>query len=158
MTGTIYTIGHGSDGFDHFVDRLRPHGVTTIADVRSQPTSRHAKDFRKRDLERAAASLGLGYRWLGHSLGGRPDDPALLTGEGEPDWRAITEGDEFRSGIIELLGLTHTGTVVVMCSEVDPRWCHRSTVIAPALEAAGHVVVDILGDGVTSPHQATLGD
>jgi uncharacterized protein (DUF488 family) len=159
MTGAtrIYTIGHGNDSFDEFLDRITPAGVTMVVDVRSHPTSRHAPEFVKRELEAAAAEAGIGYRWLGSSLGGRPDDDSLYDGAALPDWDRIRATDRFRGGLTELLGLSRTSSVVIMCAEIDPRHCHRSLLIAPELVAAGLDVVDILGDGSISPHQPPLG-
>ncbi len=154
---TIYTIGHGSDSFDAFRERLAKHGVTTIVDVRSHPVSRHAPDFDKHTLEEETASAGLAYRWLGAPLGGRPGDPELYDDDGEVRWQDLAASASFSGGIEQLVGLARTGTIAVMCSEVDPRWCHRSRVIAPALEAAGFVVLDIHGDGGAAPHQPPLG-
>jgi uncharacterized protein (DUF488 family) len=153
---TIFTIGHGTDTFDDLVGRITPHGVTTIVDVRSQPASRHAPDFTKRALERAAASVGLGYRWLGGSLGGRPEDDALYGETGLPDWEQIRATTTFRGGLAELIGLSHTSSIVIMCAELDPRHCHRTLLIGPELVASGFTVVDILGDGSAAPHQPPL--
>lgn len=152
---TMFTIGHGSDSFDEFLERITRHGVTTVVDVRSHPTSRHAPDFRKRVLERVAAAAGVGYRWLGSSLGGRPDDPSLLT-DGDPDWGRMASTPAFTQGIAELIGLSRTSAVAIMCSELDPRGCHRSLLIAPELVSAGFTVLDILGDGNVAPHQTPL--
>jgi uncharacterized protein (DUF488 family) len=154
---TVYTIGHGSESFDAFLDRLQPHRVTTIADVRSHPVSRHAPDFAKRALEEATASAGIGYRWLGGELGGRPQDRGLYDAAGGVRWDDLAATAGFANGVGQLVGLARTSTIVVMCSEVDPRRCHRSLIISPALLDAGLDVLDILGDGTVAPHQPTLG-
>lgn len=153
----VYTIGHGSDSFDALIDRLRPHGVTTIADVRSHPVSRHAPDFTKRALEEATAAAGIAYRWLGAELGGRPADRGLYDAAGGVRWDDLAATPGFVGGVIQLVGLAQTSTIAVMCSEVDPRRCHRSLIISPALLAAGLEVLDILGDGTLAPHQPALG-
>lgn len=154
---TIFTIGHGSDSFDAFLARLTPHGVTMVVDVRSHPVSRHAPEFDKRTLEEEAASAGLGYRWLGSSLGGRPDDPTLYDATGAVRWDAVAETAQFAGGITEVLGLARTSTLAIMCAELDPRRCHRSMVVAPHLVEVGYTVVDILADGGTAPYQPPLG-
>ena len=153
---TIYTIGHGTDTFDEFVRRITPHGVTTIVDVRSHPTSRHAPEFAKQELESAAASVGIGYRWLGSSLGGRPDDDTLYDDSGIPEWVRIRSTARFGGGFAELVGLSKTSIVAIMCAELDPRRCHRTLLIGPELMASGITVVDILGDGSAAPHQSPL--
>lgn len=152
----IYTIGHGSDSFDAFLERLAPHGVSTVVDVRSHPVSRHAPDFDKPTLVEEAASAGLGYRWLGAELGGRPRDPQLYDPSGEVRWQELASSTTFAGGIEQLVGLARSSTIVVMCSELEPRFCHRSHVVAPALEAAGYSILDILADGSATPHQPPL--
>ena len=152
----IFTIGHGDRPFGDLERRIRDHRIQTIVDVRSTPYSRHAPEFAKSELEAIAAEAGLGYRWMGEALGGRPTDPALLV-DGLPDAARVTTGAVFRSGIEELLGLAQTSRVVVLCSEVDPTHCHRTTWIAPALEEAGARVWHIDADGSADVHQPELG-
>lgn len=152
----IYTIGHGSDSFDAFLERLDPHGVTTVVDVRSDPVSRHAPDFDKRTLEEETAAAGVAYRWLGAALGGRPRDPELYNEAGEVRWDDLAASASFAGGIEQLIGLARSSTIAVMCSELDPRRCHRTRVIAPALATAGFVVLDIHDDGSVAPHQPPL--
>lgn len=152
----IFTIGHGDQTFGDLDRRMAQHRIQAIVDVRSIPYSKHAPEFTKSELEAIAAEAGLGYRWLGDHLGGRPTDPALLT-NGEPDASKVTAGAHFRAGIEELLGVAQTSRVVVLCSEVDPRHCHRTTWIAPALQDAGAHVWHIDADGAADAHQSDLG-
>ncbi len=116
------------------------HGVGTIVDVRSQPFSKHAPEFTKPDLAQAAASAGLGYRWLGDRLGGRPHPGSA----------------QLASGLREIDGLAASSTVALLCAEVDPLKCHRNATLAPALVAAGYEVMHILGDGGVTPYQEQL--
>ena len=153
---TIFTIGHGDASFGDLERRIMRHRIQAIVDVRSIPYSKHAPDFAKAELEAIAAEAGLGYRWLGDHLGGRPTDVELLT-DGKPDVAKITAGAHFRAGIEELLGVAATSRVVVLCSELDPRHCHRTAWIAPALEDAGAHVWHIDADGAADAHQPDLG-
>ncbi|MDJ0959975.1 MAG: DUF488 domain-containing protein [Acidimicrobiia bacterium] len=153
---TIYTIGHGDQSFGELEQRIAPHRIQAIVDVRSIPYSRHAPEFTKAELEAIAAEAGLGYRWLGDHLGGRPTDPELLT-DGVPDMDKVVASSHFRAGIEELLGVAQTSRVVVLCSELDPRHCHRTTWIAQKLEDAGAHVWHIDADGAADRHQPNLG-
>jgi len=152
----VFTIGHGDRSFGDLERRLAPHRIQAIVDVRSVPYSRHAPEFSKSELEAITAEAGFGYRWLGDHLGGRPDDTELLT-DGEPDADKVTASPDFLAGIEELLAIARSSRVAVLCSEVDHRNCHRTSWIAPALEAAGVRVWHIDGDGQRDAHQPDLG-
>ena len=62
----------------------------------------------------------------------------------------------FRAALEELIGIAHAARTVVVCAETVPDDCHRSRLIAPALETRGFDVIHILGDGSTRPHQHQL--
>lgn len=151
----IFTVGHGSEDFPTLAARLAPYDIGMIVDVRSVPYSRHAPDFTKDELSHLAAEFNLGYRWLGDRLGGRPSDPALQR-EGQTDWDALEHSDGFAAGVTELEGLSQITVVAVLCSEVDPAYCHRSTLLAGVLEQHGHPVLHVLADGSAARHQPTL--
>ena len=136
----LWTIGHGAQDFDAVANALSRHGVQMIVDVRSQPYSRRSPEFTKAELEEAAASAGLGYRWLGNKLGGKP--PAA-----EADLQA---------GLDELTGLCASSRVVLLCAEIEPLHCHRDAILAPAMEQRGYEVIHILSDGSAAPHQDHL--
>ncbi|RPI21766.1 MAG: DUF488 family protein [Actinobacteria bacterium] len=62
----------------------------------------------------------------------------------------------FQGGIEELIAVARSTPTVLLCAEADPTGCHRSTLIAPALEERGFVVEHILGDGSIVRHQSSL--
>ncbi len=152
----IYTIGHGDASFTAIAALLERHLVQTLVDVRSQPYSRHAPDFNKGPLADLAAAAGLGYRWMGDRLGGRPTDPDLLDPAGAPDWLRVAESPSYRGAIAELIELGRGGRTAILCAERDPRHCHRTLLLAPTLAAAGASVCHILSDGALEPHHPTL--
>jgi uncharacterized protein (DUF488 family) len=156
MSTTVFTIGHGRATFANVAGVLRRHKVATIVDVRSKPYSQHAPDFTKDELTALATASGLAYRWMGDSLGGRPDDPELFTAEGEPDYRRMAGSARFQAGIVNLTALADSGAVAILCSEERPEICHRSLLIAPALIALGYNVVHLRHDGSAEPHQDPL--
>lgn len=153
---TIHTIGHGLAGFGRVAAVLEQHGVATIVDVRSQPFSRHAPEFSRRVLEELAAAAGLGYRWMGDHLGGRPDDLALLLADGTPDYEAIRRSPGFRAALVHLAAIAADAGVALLCAEERPERCHRALLIAPALEEMGLRVVHLLHDGTALAHQPPL--
>ena len=137
---TIYTIGHGSGAFPSLEARIRLYGITTIVDVRRADRMVPEGDFSAMELEAIAAEAGIGYRWLGNTMGGSPSTPV----------------ESVSAGIDELAGLVETSNVALLCVEPDPRGCHRSRVLAPLLTDRGYRVVHVLEDGTTALHQDEL--
>ena len=152
----IFTIGHGSGTYSDLERRLAPHRIHTIVDVRSHPTSRRAPDFRKEALEVHASASGYAYRWMGRALGGKPADPKLRTPDGDPDYVAMAQDARFRSALEELDALAADSHAVLLCAETEAARCHRSLLIAPALEERGYRVMHIDGEGTSRPHQPSL--
>jgi uncharacterized protein (DUF488 family) len=141
----VWTIGHGAGSFTDLEQRISPLGISMIVDVRSQPFSRHAPDFTRRRLELRCDEAEIGYRWLGSTLGGKPEQ-----GPAGP------ERPGFDASIDELLELAASTPTVILCAELEPDACHRSTIIGAALNERGIEVTHILGDGSTRPHEPPL--
>jgi uncharacterized protein (DUF488 family) len=149
---TIYTIGHSDHETETFIALLVRHDITTLVDVRSQPYSRWVPQANRETLARALQAAGLTYRFMGDSLGGRPDDPALYDGgpeAGPPDYERVAATPHFQEGIRELLRLARSATVAIMCSEGDYHRCHRHLLITPELLARDARVLHIQPDGET---------
>jgi uncharacterized protein (DUF488 family) len=157
MPPTIFTIGHGRAAFAALAQVLASHGAATIVDVRSHPHSRHAPEFSRPALDELAAAHGFGYRWMGEGLGGKPADPTLWHPDGSLDKAALRLSPRFCAALAEAGALARGGRVVLLCAEEYPGHCHRSRVIAPALEEAGFQVVHLLHDGTALAHQGSLG-
>jgi uncharacterized protein (DUF488 family) len=153
----FFTVGHGTTEFADVARVLDLHGVATIVDIRSEPWSRRAPDFSRRRLEGLAAASGFGYRWLGDALGGRPSRPTVVGEDEAPDPAREAPPPAFRDALFVLEELAAGGRVVLLCAEASPAWCHRTTLVAPALVDRGHEVVHLLHDGTALPHHPTLG-
>jgi uncharacterized protein (DUF488 family) len=145
---TIYTIGHSNLAFEEFARLLQANGIKLVVDVRSVPYSRHSPQFNREGLQEALARLGIGYRYLGDSLGGRPDDPACYNGD-KPDYDRIARQGAYRSGIEELIQVAEELPTAIMCSEEDPSHCHRHLLITRTLlnEREDIEVIHIRRDG-----------
>lgn len=155
---TVYTIGHSNRPVGHLIDRLRRHGVKVLVDVRSKPFSRHNPQFNRHDVAEALRLAGIPYVWLGHSLGGVPDDPKLRT-RGSPDYAKIRASQTYQDGLADLADLA-TGLespmtpLALMCSEQDPAGCHRRRLVGVGLIERGYELVHIMGDGeLCTEHQ-----
>jgi uncharacterized protein (DUF488 family) len=159
----IYTIGHSNLPFDTFLAALASHGITILADVRTRPFSRFPR-FNRASLERSLGEAGIAYVFFGDSLGGRPSDPSCYRGGVLPerkedvprliDYAAVASRPWFQDGLMELVSLSDSGRVAIMCSEGDPNQCHRQHLIAQALfdrVPILHIIVDKSGMASTVP-------
>ena len=144
MAPTIYTIGHSNLSIDRFLELLDDHGIRLIVDVRSAPYSRFAPHFNRADLEHALSLHQIEYRYAGDFLGGRPADPELYREGTIPNERhdflqavnyeKVAQTPAFRRGLDRLIELAESSTVAVLCSEENPRECHRHFLIEQNLE------------------------
>jgi len=147
---TLHTIGHSTHPADVFTDLLRSHEIVTLADVRSQPHSRHNPQFDRDALVACLAGVGIGYAHL-PALGGlrrpRPDSVNLgLRGAAFRGYADHMQTDEFRRGLERLEALAGTTATAVMCAEAEPSRCHRG-LLSDALLVRGWRVVHILPAG-----------
>lgn len=168
----LYTIGHSDRTLEVLVDDLRRCGVRMLVDVRSAPYSRYVPQFNRELIEPFLRDHGLEYRYAGETLGGRPKDESVYRDGALPaedharsdyldivQYDAIMAREWYQRGITRLLQLmsqqaAQNEYVAVMCSEGNPRECHRHHLIArslidPAVRIIGTSldVAHILRDG-----------
>jgi uncharacterized protein (DUF488 family) len=143
----VYTIGHSNHPIDVFLDLLARHRVQGLADVRSVPHSRFARQYNRRSLERALDEAGIRYLYLGAELGGRPEEAELRDELGHVRYDLVAAAPRFSEGLARLGQAATAARVAVMCSEEDPTRCHRRLLLAPALVARGVEVRHIRKDG-----------
>jgi uncharacterized protein (DUF488 family) len=143
----LFTIGHSNMTMEQLLELLVRHEVEVLVDVRTAPYSRYCPQFNQRELRQALAAAGLGYRFAGHTLGGKPMDEALRGEDGTPDYDKIAATPAYEGGLRELVALAGEQRVAIMCSEADPAHCHREKLIARSLRARGVEVTHILPNG-----------
>jgi uncharacterized protein (DUF488 family) len=147
----VLTIGHGNQEGAAFVSLLRQHGVATLVDMRSAPYSRYVPNFSQGALRWLVDDAGVRYLWAGDLLGGRPTDPVCyrdgIVRPGNVDYEVVARQPWYQEGIVQLLTVAQGGATAMMCSEEDPRRCHRHRLIEPSLRERGVTVVHIRGDG-----------
>lgn len=153
MPATIYSIGHSNHPIERFIALLRGAGVDAVLDVRSVPQSRHVPQFGRQRLEAALTAAGIGYVFLGDSLGGKPKDPALRP-DGVADYERMAATPVFKAGLERVAVEGGERRVTLMCAEKAPLDCHRTVLISRHLATRGHAVVHILADGTQMPHAA----
>lgn len=142
----IFTVGHSSHDAAHFIDLLKRHAITAVADVRSHPYSRRNPQFRKRALEALLTGHGIAYVFLGRELGARRDDPACYV-DGRVQYDRVAREPSFQAGLARVLTGTKRYRVALMCAEKDPAECHRTILVSRALRPRVGRIGHILADG-----------
>ena len=152
----IFTIGHSNHSLEDFLALLSRHRIAAVADVRSAPWSRFNPHFGREALAAALAARGVGYDYLGRELGGRPDDPACRDENGRVDYGRVAGTRRFRDGLARAARSAAERRVALMCAEKEPLDCHRTLLVAPALDGEGFRVEHILANGGIEPHGAAM--
>lgn len=119
----LYTIGHSNHAIDAFLDLLVKHGIQTLIDVRTFPSSRYSPQFNQPQLKEALAARGMQYVYSGAELGGRRREP----------YDQIRQLPAFREAMKELIDQSQNSATAVMCAEEDPFTCHRRFLITKSL-------------------------
>lgn len=143
----VYTIGHSNHEPEAFLALVRLHAVELVADVRSSPYSGYAKHFNKESLEGYLKAAGVGYLFLGASIGGRPDGDEFYDAEGYVLYGRVARSERFQQGLARLLAEARTRRVALLCGEEDPTGCHRRLLVGRVLAERGVRVVHVRGDG-----------
>ena len=151
----VFTIGHSNHALDAFLDLLRGHRISAVADVRSAPYSRYCPHFNKEPLSRSLGDAGVKYVYLGHELGGRSDDLTCYE-NGRVRYSRLVRQPEFRDGIVRLKKGAADHRIAMMCAEREPLDCHRTVLVSPVLEEEGLSVVHIHADGRLEAHEETM--
>lgn len=132
MSKTLFTIGHSNRTPSEFVELLRENNVSAVADVRSQPYSRHMPHFNRESLKDLLALHSISYVFMGEELGARRDEDCCYV-DGQAKYELIEQTEAFKSGIERIRKGMDKYAVAMMCSEKDPITCHRTILIAKAL-------------------------
>lgn len=151
----IFTIGHSTHAIDVFVAILARHGVTAIADVRSSPYSRFNPHYNREALSLYLKQQGLAYVFLGRELGARSEDETCYV-NGRVQYSRLACTAAFRQGLTRVTSGAQEHVIALMCAEKDPLDCHRTLLVARALDGLGASVVHILEDGRLETHAAAM--
>lgn len=158
---TVHTIGHSNHSIEEFVALLKKYAIQVVVDVRSAPYSRFAPHFNQTSLELLLNENDLQYLFAGKFLGGRPTDPACYRDGVVPvgkadylalvDYPAVAQQEWYQRGVRRLLDIAAEQATAVMCSEEDPRRCHRHHLIEHSLREHGVSVQHIRRNGMLDP-------
>lgn len=152
---TVYTIGHSTQSAEAFVNLLKQHGVSAVADVRSAPFSRFNPQFNRDALERELKAVGIQYVFLGRELGARSDDPSCYQ-NGRVQYGRLAKTALFHSGLERVMRGAREHRIALMCAEKEPLECHRTLLVARALDDLGIAVAHILADGTLETHRDAM--
>lgn len=143
---TIFTVGHSNHEIGHFVPLLLDHGITAVADVRSQPFSQYTPQFNRGIIDRFLREKGVRYVFMGEELGARRTErPCYVDGTARYDM--IARLPAFLSGLDRLRKGVATQRIALMCSEKDPICCHRTILICRNLRNDSINIQHIMEDG-----------
>ena len=148
---SVLTIGHSTHAMEAFIDLLKRHGVTALADVRAAPYSRFNPQFNRETLTSNLDARGIAYVFLGRELGGRSEDPACYD-DGRISYVRLGGTSSFQKGLDRVAQGATGHQIALMCAEKEPLECHRSLLVAPALEARGVSVAHIRSEGALECH------
>jgi uncharacterized protein (DUF488 family) len=155
VSHTIYTIGHSTQPIDQFVAKVKKHGVSAIADVRSTPFSRHNPQFNKDELQSALKRSDIRYVFLGNELGARSRDECCYVDD-KVQYALLAETPSFKSGITRVVEGTRRYKIALMCAEKDPADCHRTILVARHMIREGFEVQHILANGSLESQESVL--
>jgi uncharacterized protein (DUF488 family) len=148
----LYTIGHSTHTAEKVIGLLRQHGVTAVADVRSQPYSRMNPQFNREAFCSRLRDAGIAYLFLGRELGARPEDRSCYE-NGKVQYDRLARTPLFAAGLECILRGMKTHTIALMCAEKDPITCHRAILVCRHLAERGVRVSHILEDGRLESHE-----
>jgi uncharacterized protein (DUF488 family) len=127
----LFSIGHSNHSAEVFIQLLQQHHIQLLADVRTFPFSKYNKQFNRENLAPLLEKNGIQYTWMGETLGGRRED--LQSGMGYRQEALFQHDPLFQQGIETLIAVATQQTTAMMCSEEDPRHCHRHRIISMSL-------------------------
>lgn len=151
MANSVFTIGHSNHSLEQFLELLRQHKITAIADVRSVPYSRIQPQFNRESLKDFLNQSGIEYVFLGKELGARTEDRSCYE-KGKVKYRRLAQTKLFKAGLERIRQGAEKYHIALMCAERDPLDCHRTLLVARELEAADTPVTHIRADGSLESH------
>jgi uncharacterized protein (DUF488 family) len=148
----LYTIGHSDHEMTGFVCLLARHGISVVADVRSQPYSRFHGQFNRDTLAELLKRNSFKYVFLGQELGARRTEPESYQ-NGQARYDLIRRLPAFQEGLRRIRSGMASHRVALLCAEKDPITCHRMVLVCRCLRSEPIVIRHILHDGSVEPNE-----
>jgi uncharacterized protein (DUF488 family) len=146
----LLTIGHSNHSLNRFLEILRTHAVTAIADVRSSPFSKFNPQFNRDALETSLRAVGIRYVPLGLELGARRTE-AEAYDAGTARYDRIARLPLFQKGLERIRRGLDANRIALLCAEKDPLTCHRTILVCRHLRDVTPIH-HLLEDGSVEAH------
>ena len=124
----LFSIGHSNHSPDNLLKLLQENDIQCIVDVRSSPYSKFNQQFNKKNISDFLKLHKIEYLWMGDRLGGRRQE--LNSNYGFRQDNQYDNDLDYKEGLIELMRIALKKRTSMMCSEEDPRKCHRHKIIS----------------------------
>jgi len=145
QSNIIYTIGHSNHKIEDFLNLLKKHSITCIADVRSTPYSQYNTQFNREILTIDLRNANIDYIYLGDQLGARPSDTNCYN-ENHVNFEYLAKTEQFHNGLNRLADISLKYRAAIMCAEKDPIEFHRFILVCRNLKRLGLHIKHILSD------------
>lgn len=159
MEQSLFSIGYGHRTPACFLSLLKSFEIEYLIDVRSRPYSKFNKEFSHQPLSDFLHQNQVKYVFMGNALGGKPRDSSCYTAEGKVDYEILKTRDFYLQGIERLKTAHQSGLkAAIMCSESNPRICHRTRLIGKTLAREGIFLMHIDEKGNLKDHASIISE
>lgn len=152
MAAPIFTVGHSTHSVEEFLELLRAHDVTALADVRSSPYSSYNDQFNREGLKSDLEKAGITYVFLGRELGAQSNNPDCYR-DGKVQYDRLAQTQYFQQGLERLRKGAQKFRIAIMCAEKDPITCHRMILVCRQIRGDDLDIRHILEDGTAEPNE-----
>lgn len=141
----IFSIGHGSKDIKELILELQSFNIEFLIDIRSKPYSKLYTQFNQGFLKYSVEKYHIKYGFMGELLGGLPIDTTCYT-DGKVDYNKLRTKSFFIEGLKRLQKANDKKfNVCILCSESNPKECHRTKLIGVELQKRGIELRHIVG-------------
>ena len=120
--------------------------IQLVVDVRSSPYSKYVPHFNRENINKILKENNIRYMFLGSYIGGKPKHEKCYR-DGKVDYDLIAKTERYKEGISKITTYNSNDNIVLMCSEEDPKTCHRHKLITQSLVKEGFEVMHIRKNG-----------
>lgn len=141
-----YTIGYSGLKINEFIDRLKTRNINCVIDVRSSPYSKFVPEYNRENLKKFFKENKIYYLNFDKEFGARRIEEEVYSNEGIVDFNKTINLDIFKKGLDRIQKGLEKYNIVLMCSEKQPKECHRFSMLSKGLKKIGVETIHILED------------